>query len=136
MPLFEQQQPHLAHHLPRWCRRPLIRARPHQQEFLLEQGDLGERGLGHRQRDDGGVEPAFHQFLNQPRRHRLAHPYVELGMHAREILGDRGQEIRRDRRDHADAQPPGEAVLRGAREIAEFIDRTQDVADAFDEFLP
>ncbi|MEH2490346.1 hypothetical protein V1280_006285 [Bradyrhizobium sp. AZCC 2230] len=90
MTLFEQQQPHLPHHLARRHRRSGIRARPHQQEFFLKQGDLGERGLGDRQRDDGGIEPALDQFLDQPRRHRLAHADVELRMHAREVLGDLG----------------------------------------------
>ena len=56
-------------------------------------------------------------------------------MQAREILDHLRQQIGRDRRDHADAQPAREPVLRGAREIAEFVDRAQDVADALQQFL-
>ena len=43
---------------------------------------------------------------------------------------DRGQQIGRNRRDHADAQPARKPVPRRAREVSQFIDRAQDVADA------
>ena len=32
--------------------------------------------------------------------------------------------------DHADAQPAHELIPRGAREVCQFVDRAQDVADA------
>ena len=110
-------------------------AGPHQQEIFLEQRDLGQRGLGYRQRHDRGVEPAFGDFLDQLRRQRLADVNIELGMQAREIFDDLRQQIGRDRRNHADAQPSGQPVARGAREVAEFIDRTQDVADPLQQFF-
>ncbi len=56
-------------------------------------------------------------------------------MHAREILDHLGQEVGRNRRDHADAQAAGEPVTRRAREVAEFIDRAQDVTDTPDDFI-
>ncbi len=51
-------------------------------------------------------------------------------MHAREVADDRRQQIGRDRRDHADAQPARKPVARRAREVSQFVDRAQDVADA------
>ena len=57
-------------------------------------------------------------------------------MHAREVLDHLGQQIGRDRRDHADAQPARKPVARGAREVAEFVDRAQDLADALDDLFP
>ena len=56
-------------------------------------------------------------------------------MHARQVPDDGRQQIGRDRRDHADAQPAHQTVPRGAREVSEFIDRAQDVADALGELL-
>jgi hypothetical protein len=81
MPLFEQQQPHLAQHLRAWapaCRHRLRRA--HQHETLVEQRRLGQPRLRHRQRDDGGVEPAVPSSRKQLGRQRLAHADVEIDM--------------------------------------------------------
>src|SRR3984957_6768725 len=60
---------------------------------------------------------------------------IELRVQAREIFDDLRQQIRRNGRNHADTQSSGKPVARGAREIAEFIDGTQDVADAVQEFF-
>ena len=133
VPLFQQQQPHLAQRLAAGHRRALILARPDQQKILRKQGDLGQRRFGHRQGDDGGVEPTFREFLYQLRRQRLADVNVEFGMHSREVADDRRQQIGRNRRDHADAQPAHEPVPRRAREVSQFVDRAQDVADALGE---
>ena len=135
MPLFQQQQPHLAQRLVARHRRSLILARPDQQEILRKTRDLGQRRFGHRQRNDRRIQPAFGDLLDQLRRQRLADVNVELGMHAREVLDDLGQQIGRNRRDHADAQPARKPVARGAREVAEFIDRAQDLADALDDLF-
>src|SRR3954452_13546746 len=56
---------------------------------------------------------------------------VELGMHWREVADDLRQQIGRNRRDHADAQPAREPVARRAREVFQFIDQAQDVANAW-----
>ena len=56
-------------------------------------------------------------------------------MQAREIFDDLGQQIRCDRRDHADPQPSRKLVARGACEVAEFVDGTQDVADALQKLF-
>ena len=53
-----------------------------------------------------------------------------------EISDDLGQQIGRDRWDHADAQTTRKPVPRRAREVSEFIDRAQDVADAPGEVFP
>ena len=130
MPLFQQQQPHFAQRLATGHRRSLILARPHQQKIFRKQGDLGKRRFGHRQSNNGGVKPAFREFLYQLRRQRLADVNVKFGMGSGEVPDDRRQQIGRNRRDHADAQPAHKPVPRRPREISEFIDRAQDVADA------
>ena len=135
MPLFEQQQPHLAQRLVARHRRSLVLARPHQQEILRKTHDLGQRRFGYRQRNDRRIQPAFHDLLDQFWRQRLADVNVEFRMHAREVLDHLRQQIGRDCRDHADAQPSREPVPRGAREVAEFVDRTQDVADTLDDLF-
>ena len=56
-------------------------------------------------------------------------------MRAREVPHDRGQQIGRDRRDHADAQPAGKPGPRRTREVSQFIDRVKDVADALGELF-
>src|SRR4051812_15937930 len=56
-------------------------------------------------------------------------------MHPREVFDHLRQQIGCNRRDHADAQPSREPVARGARKIAEFIDRAQDLTDALDDLL-
>ncbi len=56
-------------------------------------------------------------------------------MHPGQICDDPGQQIGRDGRDQSDAQPARKPVARGAREITEFIDRAQDIADAPGEFF-
>ncbi len=123
------EQPHFAQHFAIGHGLALILA-GRTSTNLGKQRDFGQRRFGDRQSDDGRVEPAFRQFLNELRRQRLADMNIETGIHAREIADDRGQQIGRDRRDDADAQPPDQPVLRGARQIGQFIDRAQDVADA------
>src|SRR5262245_60387227 len=132
---FQQQQPHLAQHFPARHRRALILARPHQQKILAEQGDLGQRRLRYRQRQDRGIEAALGKFLDQLWRQCLAHLDVEFRMQPREVADDTGQQIGRDGRNHTDAQPARKTVARGAREVAEFFDRAQDVADPLDQLL-
>src|SRR5258706_7374197 len=55
---------------------------------------------------------------------------VKFWMHSREVPDDLGQQIGRNRRDHADAQPAHKPVPRRPCEVSQFIDRAQDVADA------
>jgi len=93
------------------------------------------RRFRYRQGNDGSVEPALHHLLDQLRRQRLANVNVEFRMQAREVFDHRRQQIGRNRRNHADAQAARQPVARGAREIAKFIDRAQDFADALDDFL-
>ena len=130
VPLFQQKQPHCAQHFAAGHRRSLILARPDQQEMFRKQRDLDERRLGHRQSNNGRVEPSFRELVYQLRRQRLTYMNVEFGMHSREVPDDLGQQIGRNRRDHADAQPAGKPVPRRTREVSQFIDQAQDVADA------
>src|SRR3569832_1780534 len=53
----------------------------------------------------------------------------------REIFDDLGQKIGRNGWNHADAQASREAVARGARKIAELVDRAQDLANALKQLL-
>ena len=55
---------------------------------------------------------------------------VECGMQSREVSDDGRQQVGCNRRDHADPQPAFEPVPRRARDVGQFIDRAQDVADA------
>ena len=47
----------------------------------------------------------------------------------------RRQQVRRNRRNYADTQPAYQPVARGARKVAQFIDQTQNDADAQGELL-
>src|SRR5262249_44988384 len=87
-------------------------------------------------RNDGSVKPTLGEFLNELRGQRLAHVNVEFGAHAREIRDDGRQQIRRNSRDHADAQPTRKAVSGRAREISQLVDRAQDVAYAEGGLFP
>ena len=135
VPLFQQKQPHFAQRLAAGHRRALILARPDQQKILRKQGDLGKRRFRHRQGNDCRVEPPFRELLYQLLRQRLTYVNVEFGMHSREVRDDRRQQIGCNRRDHADAQPARKPVPRRTREVSQFVDRAQDVADALDDLF-
>ena len=130
-PSSNNKQPHRAQHFAAGHRLTLIFARPDQQEVFREQRHLDQRRFGHRQRNNCRVEPSVCELFNQLRRQRLTDMNVELGMHSREVADDLRQQIGRNRRDHADAQPAREPVTRRAREVFQFIDQAQDVADAW-----
>src|SRR6516225_2216730 len=51
-------------------------------------------------------------------------------MHSGEIPNDRRQQIGCNRWDHADVQLARKPAPRRSREVSQFIDRAQDVADA------
>src|SRR5262249_53800729 len=76
------------------------------------------------------VKPAFHELLYESRRQRLAYVNVKVGMHSRKVPNDRRQQIGCNRGDHADVQLARKPAARRAREVSQFIDRAQDVADA------
>lgn len=56
-------------------------------------------------------------------------------MHPGQVPDHRRQQIGGNGRDHADAQPAVEPVPRRPREVAEFIDRAQDVAGALGDLF-
>ena len=56
-------------------------------------------------------------------------------MHEGEVAYNGRQQVGRDRRDHADPQPPHQLVARGACQVTQIVDGAQDIADALDEFL-
>ena len=98
--------------------------------MFRKQRHLDERRLGHRQSDNCRVEPSFRELVYQLRRQRLTYMNVEFGMHSCEVPDDLGQQIGRNRRDHAEAQPADKPVSRRTREVSQFIDQAQDVTDA------
>ena len=80
MPLFQQQQFHLTQSLGGWHRATGLGLGAHQNEGLLKQRDLGQRGFRNRQGDNGTIQPAVGQFLRQAGGHGLAQLHVDAGI--------------------------------------------------------
>ena len=135
VPLLQQQQPHF----PQACgtRHRIVCgiAVPDQQERLREQGDLRERRLGDRQRDNRRVDPAVRQLLQQTRGQALAHMKIQTGMPLGQIADQRGQQIGRDGRDDAETQAPDQPLARRPRHVSQLFGRSQQVADPQRELL-
>ncbi len=98
--------------------------------MFRKQRDLDKRRFGHRQSHNCRVKPSFRELFYQLRRQRLTYVNVKFGMHSSEVPDDLRQQIGRNRWDHADAQPAHKPVPRRPREVSQFIDQAQDVADA------
>ena len=130
MALLKQQQPHFPQHLDIGHGLFRILGGPDQHEVFPEQRHLREGGFRHRQGDDGGIKPAFGHLADELRRQRLADMNVEPRMQAGEMADESGQQIGRDGRDDAKPEPARHELLRGTGEVAQFIDRAQDVPDA------
>ena len=95
----------------RRAERPRRSALPASRKRSSKSGAATRSGSAHRQRHHRGVERALADLVDQPVGLRLAHAEVE-----REVAGaeprQRGrQQVGRDRRDHADPEPPGEAAV-------------------------
>lgn len=94
--------------------------------LATKQRNLLERRFRDGQGNDRHVEPGFEQVLNKFLRHGLTRPSFQVRIMAGQRLDDLRQQIGRDRRDDPDPQPTAERALTGARQILQFIHRTQD----------
>ena len=119
--VFQQDQPALIDIVggnARGLRARIVR-RHRQQEQIVEQGERFDVGLADRQRQHRGIERAALDLLDQLPGLRLAQFEPQVREAALQQRQNPRQHIGRERRNHAERQPPGQQAAAMAREIDE-----------------
>ncbi len=136
MAFFQQNEPVLVDVARRHpcIRRTRIARRDREQKRIVEQHHLLDIALAHRKRQQYGIERAAHQFVHQHAGLRLAQFDTQLRIALLQHRQHARQDVRRQRRDHAELQSAGERPRAVAGEIGEVTRRRQHGLGALRDF--
>ena len=95
------------------------------QKAVLEQRDAHQPGPVRRPGNHRCIKRTLAQLVDQPLGPRFAHAEVERKVARTQERQRRGQEVRRDRGDHPDAEPAGETAV-PARDLLDLFHLGQD----------